>query len=60
MPPQWQGSEDILIPDPKDTELEVEGEEQGDEEEGMHAEEGYLGDDPAEAEILDSGDELAL
>jgi hypothetical protein len=60
MPPQWQGSEDILIPDPKEKELEVaeEGEELGDEEDEIHEE--YMADDVVDAEILDSGDELAL
>ncbi len=59
MPPQWQGSEDILVPPPG----EVEGEEGIEDEDELH------GEEPDEEgnvvsgfskEIVDSEDELAL
>jgi hypothetical protein len=51
MPPQWQGSEDILMPPPGNLEAEEVEEEHDDEERG----EKELPD-----EIGDSEDELAL
>lgn len=61
MPPQWQGSEDILIPDPAEKEDEVEEEEEGDDG-GDEEDEG--GRKKFVAEIADSEDdsedELAL
>ncbi|KAG9231463.1 P-loop containing nucleoside triphosphate hydrolase protein [Amylocarpus encephaloides] len=63
-PPQWQGSEDILIPDPK----EVDADGEGSEDEGNHDDgklnDGGSGKGENEAfrypEIGDSEDELAL
>ena len=52
MPPQWQGSEDILIPPHEEV---VDEEQEGDEEEGLE-EEANRRD---EREIEDSQDELA-
>jgi len=55
MPPQWQGSEDILIPPPGEIEADDDEEEQEQEPEGGGENEGGFPD-----EIGDSEDELAL
>jgi hypothetical protein len=62
MPPQWQGSEDILIPDPKEKEVEAEAEEENDVEElyEMNPDDAPQDANAANGEILDSDDELAL
>lgn len=59
MPPQWQGSEDILIPDPEELEAEVE-EEDGDDAPGEEMEGAGKGKRIQKEEIGDSEDELAL
>ncbi|EPE31362.1 P-loop containing nucleoside triphosphate hydrolase [Glarea lozoyensis ATCC 20868] len=62
MPPQWQGSEDILIPDPKEKEIEAEEEEENDVEEPdeMNPNDALQDGKTGTGEILDSDDELAL
>jgi hypothetical protein len=59
MPPQWQGSEDILIPDPQEKEIEAE-EEEVDEDDPLRRNDESVEGNVANAEILDSEDELAL
>ena len=56
MPPQWQGSEDILVPPEGELEGEDEEEEEEEEEEG-----GGIGDEETSAGrvVEDSEDELA-
>ncbi|CAG8951989.1 hypothetical protein HYFRA_00000724 [Hymenoscyphus fraxineus] len=60
MPPQWQGSEDILIPDPAEKEEEVE--EEGGDGENEDADANEVNEDGRKTyeEIADSEDELAL
>jgi hypothetical protein len=57
MPPQWQGSEDILVPPPG----ELEAEEEGLEEETETVEQGDSNESvKRREEIVDSEDELAI
>lgn len=62
MPPQWQGSEDILVPPRGELEREEEEIEEGEEEHpGEEADEGGGGKSDVQREIVDdSEDELAL
>jgi len=56
MPPQWQGSEDILVAPPRD----VEGEEGEEVEEGGGGGKVMVEENVGQREIEDSEDELAL
>lgn len=62
MPPQWQGSEDILVPPPGELEAEEEAEEEGveDDPDTEELEEELDGPKIKRVEIVDSEDELAL
>lgn len=59
MPPQWQGSEDILVPRPGELEAEDE-EDEIDHDLDLEDKPGGHSEKPVREEVADSEDELAL